>query len=219
MRNVRSQRTTESLFLLKLVHFSLINSTEKYVWEGKHGGYFCMNRLCLQLQQKRYWPWLIIYLLQMFLSIAFAAVGVAGALYSFTVAVLGLQNGPLCKVLLIWSTPFKGGWVTYLATFLKFPWSPDPSCRPFFCAVTTVTWLTTPGGEPAQSLRTSCSSTSDCLLLFWPRPAWRWFSVPSRWSTGSSAACAGPAQRKGWDEAEPEIDMKTHSVMRVVRIP
>lgn len=46
-------------------------------------------------------------LLQMFLSIAFAAVGVAGALYSFSVAVLGLQNGPLCKVILIWTTPFK----------------------------------------------------------------------------------------------------------------
>lgn len=47
--------------------------------------------------------------LQMFLSIAFAAVGVAGALYSFGVAVAGLNDGPLCKVLLVWSTPFKNG--------------------------------------------------------------------------------------------------------------
>ncbi|XP_072231356.1 transmembrane 4 L6 family member 4-like [Leuresthes tenuis] len=43
----------------------------------------------------------------MFLSIAFAAVGVAGALYSLIVAALGLQNGPLCKVLVVWTTPFK----------------------------------------------------------------------------------------------------------------
>uniref|UniRef100_A0A3Q3A367 Transmembrane 4 L six family member 21a n=1 Tax=Kryptolebias marmoratus TaxID=37003 RepID=A0A3Q3A367_KRYMA len=43
----------------------------------------------------------------MFLSIAFAAVGVVGALYSFAVAVVGLKNGPLCKVLLLWMTPFK----------------------------------------------------------------------------------------------------------------
>ncbi|XP_068600848.1 transmembrane 4 L6 family member 1 isoform X2 [Brachionichthys hirsutus] len=45
----------------------------------------------------------------MFLSIVFAAVGVAGAFYSFGVAVLGLQNGPLCKVILVWTTPFKDG--------------------------------------------------------------------------------------------------------------
>lgn len=45
--------------------------------------------------------------LQMFLSIAFAAVGVAGGLYSLIVAALGLQNGPLCKTVLIWTTPFK----------------------------------------------------------------------------------------------------------------
>lgn len=43
----------------------------------------------------------------MFLSIAFAAVGVAGGLYSLIVAALGLQNGPLCKTILIWTTPFK----------------------------------------------------------------------------------------------------------------
>uniref|UniRef100_A0A3Q3BKH3 Transmembrane 4 L six family member 21a n=1 Tax=Haplochromis burtoni TaxID=8153 RepID=A0A3Q3BKH3_HAPBU len=43
----------------------------------------------------------------MFLSIAFAAVGVAGGLYSLIVAALGLQNGPLCKTVLIWTTPFK----------------------------------------------------------------------------------------------------------------
>ncbi|XP_068600847.1 transmembrane 4 L6 family member 1 isoform X1 [Brachionichthys hirsutus] len=50
----------------------------------------------------------------MFLSIVFAAVGVAGAFYSFGVAVLGLQNGPLCKVILVWTTPFKDGDHEYL---------------------------------------------------------------------------------------------------------
>lgn len=50
----------------------------------------------------------------MFLSIAFAAVGVAGALYSIVVAATGLQNGPLCRVLLTWQTPFKGGDRNYL---------------------------------------------------------------------------------------------------------
>ncbi|CAL8276171.1 unnamed protein product [Arctogadus glacialis] len=56
----------------------------------------------------------------MFLSIAFAAVGVAGALYSFIVAVLGLQNGPLCKVLLVWTTPFKDMKESYLSDHSKW---------------------------------------------------------------------------------------------------
>ncbi|XP_032389919.1 transmembrane 4 L6 family member 4 [Etheostoma spectabile] len=51
----------------------------------------------------------------MFLSIAFAAVGVAGALYSFIVAVLGLNNGPLCYDDGKWTTPFKNSNSTYLA--------------------------------------------------------------------------------------------------------
>ncbi|XP_012722673.3 transmembrane 4 L6 family member 4 [Fundulus heteroclitus] len=51
----------------------------------------------------------------MFLSIAFAAVGAAGALYSFIVAILGLKNGPLCKVLLIWMRPFEDGDSSYLS--------------------------------------------------------------------------------------------------------
>ncbi|TWW74845.1 L6 family member 1 [Takifugu flavidus] len=51
----------------------------------------------------------------MFLSIAFAAVGVIGGLYSTVVAGLGLQNGPLCKVLVIWTTPFKEVSTNYLS--------------------------------------------------------------------------------------------------------
>uniref|UniRef100_A0A3Q3JZN5 Uncharacterized protein n=1 Tax=Monopterus albus TaxID=43700 RepID=A0A3Q3JZN5_MONAL len=50
----------------------------------------------------------------MFLSILFAAVGVAGALYSAAVAALGLHNGPLCKTVLIWTTPFKDRDANYL---------------------------------------------------------------------------------------------------------
>ncbi|KAM9788397.1 transmembrane 4 L6 family member 5-like [Neosynchiropus ocellatus] len=50
----------------------------------------------------------------MFLSILFAAVGVVGALYSLAVAAVALQNGPLCKVLLIWGTPFKNNEAKYL---------------------------------------------------------------------------------------------------------
>lgn len=54
----------------------------------------------------------------MFLSIAFAAVGVLGGLYNFTVSVLGLQNGPLCRVLLVWTTPFKNMYVNFLMPFM-----------------------------------------------------------------------------------------------------
>ncbi|XP_056313699.1 transmembrane 4 L6 family member 4 [Danio aesculapii] len=50
----------------------------------------------------------------MFLSILFAAVGVAGALYSFIVALMGLINGPYCGIGLIWSTPFKDRNESYL---------------------------------------------------------------------------------------------------------
>uniref|UniRef100_UPI0037E88142 transmembrane 4 L6 family member 5 n=1 Tax=Semicossyphus pulcher TaxID=241346 RepID=UPI0037E88142 len=57
----------------------------------------------------------------MFLSIVFAAVGVAGALYSLIVAVVGLQNGPLCKVILVWSTPFKDSDFNYLTDKTLWP--------------------------------------------------------------------------------------------------
>ncbi|KAM9729015.1 transmembrane 4 L6 family member 5 [Menidia menidia] len=51
----------------------------------------------------------------MFLSIAFAALGVVGALYSLAVAALGLKNGPLCRNLLfMWTTPFKDSGSDYL---------------------------------------------------------------------------------------------------------
>nr|XP_043894834.1 transmembrane 4 L6 family member 4-like isoform X1 [Solea senegalensis] len=43
----------------------------------------------------------------MLFSVVFAAVGAAGAVYCFIVALLGLGNGPLCKVHGSWTTPFK----------------------------------------------------------------------------------------------------------------
>uniref|UniRef100_A0A8C8A3H6 Transmembrane 4 L six family member 21a n=1 Tax=Oryzias sinensis TaxID=183150 RepID=A0A8C8A3H6_9TELE len=63
----------------------------------------------------------------MFLSIAFAAVGVAGGLYSFIVAVLGLKNGPYCKVLLAWTTPFKDSEEGYLSDSSKWIICTEPS--------------------------------------------------------------------------------------------
>ncbi|XP_030648612.1 transmembrane 4 L6 family member 4 isoform X2 [Chanos chanos] len=50
----------------------------------------------------------------MFLSIAFAALGVAGALYSFIVALLGLIHGPYCRGILLWGTPFEDSKGSYL---------------------------------------------------------------------------------------------------------
>lgn len=50
-----------------------------------------------------------VFLAQMFLSIGFAALGVAGAVYSMAVAALGLSNGPVCRFgsgLGEWGRPF-----------------------------------------------------------------------------------------------------------------
>lgn len=63
--------------------------------------------------------------MQMFLSIGFAAVGVAGAVYSLSVAALGLANGPTCfwsnenNPIPKWGTPFanrysKSLWMFYI---------------------------------------------------------------------------------------------------------
>ncbi|XP_047199471.1 transmembrane 4 L6 family member 5-like isoform X2 [Hippoglossus stenolepis] len=50
----------------------------------------------------------------MLLSIFFAAVGVFGALYSFSVAAIGLRDGPFCKVGDDWTIPFKTSTPSYL---------------------------------------------------------------------------------------------------------
>ncbi|XP_070710685.1 transmembrane 4 L6 family member 1 [Pempheris klunzingeri] len=64
----------------------------------------------------------------MFLSIGFAAAGVAGSLYSLTVAALGLVNGPLCQWLnesdstLQWGTPFANSSGSYLTDKDMWKW-------------------------------------------------------------------------------------------------
>ncbi|KAM4612408.1 transmembrane 4 L6 family member 1 [Polymixia lowei] len=55
----------------------------------------------------------------MFLSIGFAAAGAAGAVYSLSVASLGLANGPTCRltpldILPIWRQPFLNNERNYL---------------------------------------------------------------------------------------------------------
>ncbi|XP_061595860.1 transmembrane 4 L6 family member 4-like [Cololabis saira] len=52
----------------------------------------------------------------MFFSVVFAAVGAAGAAYSFIVALLGFSEGPLCRIDdKKWDTPFKNGNLTYVS--------------------------------------------------------------------------------------------------------
>ncbi|XP_069366569.1 transmembrane 4 L6 family member 4-like [Paralichthys olivaceus] len=63
----------------------------------------------------------------MFVSVVFAALGVAGALYSFSVAAIGLSNGPLCKYLDIWMTPFKYSNSTYLADHQSWSGCTEPN--------------------------------------------------------------------------------------------
>lgn len=51
----------------------------------------------------------------MFLSIGFAAIGVAGALYSLGVAAAGMANGPVCSTANgAWERPFENGTANYL---------------------------------------------------------------------------------------------------------
>ncbi|XP_048884907.1 transmembrane 4 L6 family member 5 [Brienomyrus brachyistius] len=56
----------------------------------------------------------------MFLSIGFAAVGVVGGLYCFSVSIVGLINGPMCNyknpdtLSLQWGTPFINSTESYL---------------------------------------------------------------------------------------------------------
>ncbi|KAM9335643.1 transmembrane 4 L6 family member 1 [Symphorus nematophorus] len=63
----------------------------------------------------------------MFLSIGFAAAGVAGAVYSLTVAALGLANGPMCyfindKFQPVWGTPFANSSGSYLSDKDLWKW-------------------------------------------------------------------------------------------------
>ncbi|XP_031707270.1 transmembrane 4 L6 family member 5 [Anarrhichthys ocellatus] len=68
----------------------------------------------------------------MFLSIGFAAVGVAGAVYSLSVAALGLANGPTClwknadNPTEEWGTPFANGNGSYLSDKELWDWCIEP---------------------------------------------------------------------------------------------
>ncbi|XP_061767895.1 transmembrane 4 L6 family member 1-like [Nerophis ophidion] len=64
----------------------------------------------------------------MFLSIGFAAVGVVGAVYSLSVAALGLSNGPLCywtnqqNPIPNWGVPFANSTASYLSDKEMWKW-------------------------------------------------------------------------------------------------
>ncbi|XP_071398815.1 transmembrane 4 L6 family member 5-like [Centroberyx affinis] len=68
----------------------------------------------------------------MFLSIGFAAAGVAGALYSLSVAALGLANGPTClwsnlyHPIPTWGTPFANSNGSYLGDKDMWKWCRIP---------------------------------------------------------------------------------------------
>ncbi|KAM7365919.1 hypothetical protein PAMP_015397 [Pampus punctatissimus] len=68
----------------------------------------------------------------MFLSIGFAAAGVVGALYSLSVAALGLSNGPLCSWSNAdnpdqqWGTPFVNSNGSYLSNKDMWDWCKIP---------------------------------------------------------------------------------------------
>ncbi|XP_071756609.1 transmembrane 4 L6 family member 5 [Centroberyx gerrardi] len=68
----------------------------------------------------------------MFLSIGFAAAGVVGALYSLSVAALGLANGPTCfwsnpdNIIPEWGTPFASSNGSYLGDKEMWKWCKIP---------------------------------------------------------------------------------------------
>ncbi|XP_006802260.1 transmembrane 4 L6 family member 1-like [Neolamprologus brichardi] len=65
--------------------------------------------------------------LGMFLSILFAALGAAGAVYSFIAAFLGLTNGPLCKSETgDWQRHFQSSNMTYLTDYKSWAKCSEP---------------------------------------------------------------------------------------------
>ncbi|CAG5929651.1 unnamed protein product [Menidia menidia] len=68
----------------------------------------------------------------MFLSIGFAALGVVGALYSLTVAGVGLANGPTCfwrnadSPMGMWGAPFANSTGSYLGDKEMWKWCEIP---------------------------------------------------------------------------------------------
>ncbi|XP_034066482.1 transmembrane 4 L6 family member 5 [Gymnodraco acuticeps] len=68
----------------------------------------------------------------MFLSIGFAAAGAVGAIYSLSVAALGLSNGPTCRWSNLqypnsqWGTPFASSNGSYLGDKAMWDWCKEP---------------------------------------------------------------------------------------------
>lgn len=68
----------------------------------------------------------------MFLSIGFAALGVVGAIYSLSVAALGLSNGPTCLWSNVqnpteqWGAPFQNSNGSYLSDKTIWTWCKVP---------------------------------------------------------------------------------------------
>ncbi|KAJ4949292.1 hypothetical protein JOQ06_020808 [Pogonophryne albipinna] len=68
----------------------------------------------------------------MFLSIGFAAAGAVGAIYSLSVAALGLSNGPTClwsnlqSPISQWGTPFASSNGSYLGDKAMWKWCKEP---------------------------------------------------------------------------------------------
>ncbi|XP_072545221.1 transmembrane 4 L6 family member 4-like [Salminus brasiliensis] len=63
----------------------------------------------------------------MFLSIGFSVIGVAGALYSFIVAILGLNLGPYCRnAFFLWGRPFQDSSEMYLTNLDQWTICKEP---------------------------------------------------------------------------------------------
>ncbi|XP_017287428.1 transmembrane 4 L6 family member 4-like isoform X2 [Kryptolebias marmoratus] len=63
----------------------------------------------------------------MFFSIIFAAVGVAGAVYSFIVALLGLSSGPMCQIDDgTWGMPFQNSNLEYVKNHVMWNQCKEP---------------------------------------------------------------------------------------------
>ncbi|MGH0151597.1 UNVERIFIED_CONTAM: hypothetical protein FKN15_020759 [Acipenser sinensis] len=107
---------------------------------------------------------------RMFLSIAFAAAGVAGALYSFTVAILGLVNGPTCLFPFagesVWGAPFSeqyyGVYLHHSCQFVRLR-----NTEPLFQEQRLETWFQETAGSP--SLRFALSNPPQVSLPGVPR--------------------------------------------------
>lgn len=119
--------------------------------------------------------------MQMFLSIGFSAAGVVGAVYSLSVASLGLMNGPMCQwsninnIIPRWGTPFANRY--RLHTFHIFTWHWFENCIYKITLTLTLNWnvpLFT--FDFTTQLLTETTASNFPLLQFWELPV-RWRHV------------------------------------------